>query len=368
MASGAGRGIGAGLGAVGGSFFGPMGGALGAQLGGAIGGLFDSDDSEIWIKKALEQYEGLVPPDLAKAIVYTQFQQGGQLTPQQLQSLPIEAHEVVKIVESPEMRQKQEVQRQALEQLSRTGMGPQELLALEKVRRTSASDAQARLQSLMGKYQQMGQAGGGASLAAALESGQAADDRAAMEAMEVAAQSARNRREAIQQAYNAASGMRASDLSVLERNAENQRRKQEFDIQNALNRQQWNARAREEANRFNIGRQQEILDKNVAQQNAELLRRYHTAPQLMYQNQFNLAQAKANAYGGRADIERQRAQAQAENWQNLIGAGAEAFGAYAQKRKGEGKSPWSWGDDDSSSASASGGGYTRMSQTPTVID
>lgn len=342
MAKNTGRGVGTALGTGIGAMFGPAGAGIGASLGASIGGLFDTDDSDEWIQKALAQYEGLVPPDLARAIALTQYQQGGTLTPEQISSLPIEAQQAVKIVESPEMRQKQEVQRQALEQLSRTGMGPQELLALEKVRRTTAADAQSQLESLKNKYQQMGQAGGGASLAASLAATQGASDRAAMEGMTASAQAAENRRAAIKGAMDAASSMRATDLSVAEKNAENERQKQQFDIQNALNRQQWNAKTREEANRLNLARQQDVMDRNVGQQNAEL-RRQRAAEGETYQNKFQLAQAKAGAYGGRADIEQKRSQAQAQNWQNIAGGIGQGFGAYAKyKQDEEGEDPWSW--------------------------
>lgn len=300
--------------------------AGGASL---IPALFGGDDGSQYLQQQLQQYEGIIPPDLAKAIVYTQFQQGGQLTPEQISSLPIEAQEAIKLVESPEMRQKQEVQRQNLEQLARTGMGPQELLALEKVRRTTAADAQSQLKSLMGKYAQMGQAGGGASLAAALESGQGASDRAAMEAMTASAQAAENRRAAIKGAMDAASSMRATDLSVAERNVENERRKQEFDTSNQLARQQWNAKAREEANRYNIARQQDVMDRNIGQQNAELLRQRNAQNQ-MFANQMQLADAKARAYGGQASAARDRSASQAQNWSNIFGGISSLASSYGQ--------------------------------------
>jgi len=307
--------------------------ALLSMAGGTAASIFGgSNDADKYIQQALEQYEGLVPPDLAKTIVYTQFQQGGQLTPEQLSALPIEAQKAVQLVESPEMRQKQEVQRQALEQLSRTGMGPQELLALEKVRRTTASDAQSRLQSLMGKYQQMGQGGSGTSLAAAMQSNQAADDQAAMQAMQAASMAAENRRGAIKQAYDAASGMRAADLDVNKTNVENERQKQMFDIQNAINRQKANAAARAQAQQFNIERQQSIMDKNIAQQNEEALRRGHTAKQLDWQNRFQLAKAKADAYSGRADIEQQRGAARAKSYGDLGIGGAQIFSSLSKNK------------------------------------
>jgi hypothetical protein len=179
----------------------------------------------------------------------------------------------------------------------------------------------------MGKYEQMGQAGGGASLAAALQSNQAADDQASMQAMQAASMAAENRRSAIKQAYDAASGMRAADLDVNKANVENERQKQMFDIQNAVNRQKANAAARAQAQQFNIERQQSIMDKNVAQQNEEALRRGHTAKQLDWQNRFGLAKAKADAYSSRADIEQQRGEARAKNWMSLGTGGAKIFGS-----------------------------------------
>jgi hypothetical protein len=216
------------------------------------------------------------------------------------------------------------------------------LLALEKVRRKTAGDAQAQLASSMNKFEQMGQGGGGASLAAALQTGQSAADRAAMEAMEISAQGSRNRRDAIKQAYDAATGMRASDLSVAERNMENERQKQQFDIQNAANRQKYNAEYANQANRYNLERQQSVMDRNVAQQNTEALRRGHTAKQMMYQNQMDLANAKANAYAGAMKNERERSASQAENWKNIAGGVSEGFGSYAKKRQDDDQDPWSW--------------------------
>jgi hypothetical protein len=120
--------------------------------------------------------------------------------------------------------------------------------------------------------------------------------------------------------------MRAADLDVNKTNVENERQKQMFDIQNAINRQKANAAARAEAQRFNIARQQEVSDKNIAQQNAEALRRGYTAKKDMWENQFNLAKAKADAYSGRAGIEQQRGADRARNWMELGRGGAQIFG------------------------------------------
>lgn len=324
--------IGTGLGTAAGyaltPFLGPLGPVLGSFAGGIIGGLFDEGpDVQAYINEMARLYEGILPPDLSKAIVYAQYKQGGSLTPQQLSQLPIEAQQAVQLVESPEFKQKQKVQLQQLEQLSQTGMGPQEMLALEQSRRAAAGDAQARFKSLMQQYQQMGQAGGGASLAAQLQSAQAADDREAMTNMQAAAMAAENRRNAIQQAFTAASGMRQQDLQVNQYNTENRRQKQMFDIQNAMTRQQQNAQYANQANMYNLQRQQQVADMNLQQLNQEIYRQQFLAPQQMFQNQMAIANAKAGVLAQKAGLAQQQAQMQSQaNMNFMMGAAQVGMG------------------------------------------
>jgi len=323
--------IGAGAGAAIGSVVPGIGTAIGAFAGGMLGSLFDEGpDVQAYIDEMAKLYEGILPPDLSKAIVYAKYKQGGSLTPQQLSQLPIEAQQAVQLVESPEFKQKQKVQLQQLEQLAQTGMGPQEMLALEQSRRAAAGDAQARFKSLMQQYQQMGQAGGGASLAAQLQSAQAADDREAMSNMQAAAMAAENRRNAIQQAFTAASGMRQQDLQVNQYNTENRRQKQMFDIQNAMTRQQQNAQYANQANMFNLQRQQQVADMNLQQLNQETYRQQFLAPQQMFQNQMAIANAKAGVLAQKAGLAQQQAQMQSQANMNFMTGAAQLGMGMAQ--------------------------------------
>lgn len=318
MAKGKGLGtlFGAGLGA-----FGGVPGLLaGSAIGGALGGLFDSDDeAQEAIRQALAQYEGIVPPDLAQAIVFTQFQQGGQLTPQQMAMLPIEAQEVILLQETPETRQRQSAQLQALEQLAQTGMGAQERLALEESRLKAAQNAQARQAGLLQKYAQMGQGGGPASLAAQLGGLQQSSQDEMLANMRAAAMQQENRRAAIQAAMSGAERLRQQDLGVQQSNVEAQRQRQLFDIQNQLARQKANVAMKSQADIMNLQRQQEIMDRNIAMQNQELLRRKYIAPQQMYQNQLELAKAKAGVYGTQGKLAQERMAAEGQNWANIGG-------------------------------------------------
>ena len=297
-----------------------------------FGGLLSGNDSEQYLDMAMKQYEGIVPPDLARAIVYTQFQQGGQLTPEQLSQLPIEAQQVVLLQENPEMRQKQSAQLQALEQLASTGMGAQERFALEQSRLKAAQDAQARMQGIMQQYAQMGRGGGPAAMLAQVQGLQQTEQNEYMANLQAAAMAAQNRRDAIQAAMSGAGQLRQQDLNVQESNVQAMRQRQLFDIQNAMARQQWNAQAAQQANMMNLQRQQQTMDRNIQMGNEELRRRMYEAPMEMFRNQLALAQGRAGVYQNRANIEQQQAAAAGQNWAN-IGAGIGGIGTAMQQQR-----------------------------------
>lgn len=333
-----GRGLSGGIsGATAGSLIAPgIGTAIGGLVG-LVGGLFSGDDvdTDVLMAKAMEQYDGIIPPDLTKAIVYQMIQQGGTLTPQQLSALPIEAQQVIQLNENPEMRQKQMAQQQALEQLAQTGFGAQERYGLEMSRQKAAQDAQARLQGLTQQYAQMGQGGSGGSLAAQLAGQQQAALAETNANMQAAAMQQENRRNAIQMAMQGASNMRGQDLSVQESNINAMRQRQMFDTQNQLGRQQANAQYANQANMMNLQRQQQVQDANTAQENQERYRQQYLAPQQMYQNQLGLANAKAGIYGQQAQQGQASNQAGAQNFANIASGVMGAAGAYAQGQRAD---------------------------------
>ena len=306
------------------------------QVGGAalgfLGGFFTGNDSEQYLDMAMKQYEGIVPPDLAREIVYTQLMQGGTLTPEQLSRLPEEAQQVVLLQENPEMRQKQAAQLQAMEQLASTGMGAQERFALEQSRLKAAQDAQARMQGIMQQYAQMGRGGGPAAMLAQVQGLQQTEQNEYMANLQAAAMAAENRRSAIQAAMSGASQLRQQDLGVEESNVQAMRQRQLFDIQNAMARQQWNAQAAQQANMMNLQRQQQVMDRNIQMGNEELRRRMYEAPMEMFRNQMMLAQGKAGVYQNRANIEQQQAAAAGQNWANL-GSGIAGIGTAMQQQQ-----------------------------------
>jgi hypothetical protein len=81
------------------------------------------------------------------------------------------------------------------------------------------------------------------------------------------------------------------------------------------------------ARQYNLAQQQQLMNMNIQQQNAELLRQ-RQAQQQMYQNQMNLAAARSNAYTGQAQQLQQQAAQTQQGWANIgqgIGQGLGTF-------------------------------------------
>jgi hypothetical protein len=301
-----------------------------------LGGLFGGDNSDEvneYMNKAMASLEGIVPPDLAKAIVYDLYTQGGTLTPQELSKLPEELQQVVLLKEDPRAIQRVKAQQSALEELAQTGMGAQERFALEQSRLKSAQDFAANLKSIEQQSQQRGLAGSGASLAMQLSAAQQGSQNEAMQNMQAAAMAAENRRGAIAQAMAGAQNLRQQDLAVEQSNVEAKRQRQIFDIQNALARQQANAQMAQQSNIYNLQRQQEVMDRNIQQANQEALRRNYLAPQLMYQNQLGLANSRAKIYGERAGLAQSQGQARAQGIADMFGGISSAALGYGKAQQ-----------------------------------
>ena len=176
------------------------------------------------------------------------------------------------------MRQKQEQAVSEFEKISKTGLGAPDKLALEKARRSAAQDAMARMATIESQAKQRGQFGGGAQLAMQMKAAQDADDRQAMENLQIAANAAQNRQNALANLMSGAGQIRQQDLAVEESNVQAKRLRDQQIMQNAVARAQWNAQNRQNVNQLNLQRQQQIADANTQQYNQEQYRRGYLAP------------------------------------------------------------------------------------------
>ncbi len=311
---------GAASGAAAGASFGPWGALAGGVIGGGIG-LMQPDDVDPgqYLDQIQKLYENQETPDLSKAIALQQYLQGGQLSPEQLSKLQEEYAPVNQIEENPELIQKQKLLGSLYEQLSQTGMGPQERLELEQARINSSGDAQARNASLMQKFQQMGQGPtSGASLAAQLSSNQAADQDSYMQNLQAAASAAENRQRALANYASQLQGMRGQDAAVASANVNAKNQARNFDIQNSMARQNQNAANRTNANVFNLNNQNVTNKLNTQQYNQEQLRQKWEAPQQMFNNEMQLLGARSGALMQQANQANNNNQANAQNFASIM--------------------------------------------------
>ena len=304
--------------------------AGGSILGGVLGGIFSGGDKDK-AEAALNEAENLIKavgagPDLARQIYYNSFQQAGVLVPELEQAIDFEHSQ--KIKEQPEMRQEQSAALDAIKQLSRTGLGVEDLAALNKVRLQAAQDAQAKSNQIIQQMAQRGQAGGGAELAMQIAAQQQGAQAEAEANDRIGAQASSARRDALSQLFSGAGQMRGTDLSLAAQNTGIENQDINFRNLNSQQRNRYNTQLQNQINQQNLERQQRIADMNIGQQNAELLRQ-RQAEQQMYENKLRQAQALAGIKGQRAQQYMGNAAATQQSWSNIgqgLGQGIAGIG------------------------------------------
>jgi len=148
---------GAGAGASIGTAIAPgIGTAIGGGIGLLTGFLGGGDDGSELYRQAAAQYDNIVPPEFRRDIEMLELQQGGRLTPEQLERLPQEMQEAYLRKGDAETKQKQAVQLDAMKEYAETGYSPQQALELAKVRNQVNADIKSRLADIKQKGQYYG--------------------------------------------------------------------------------------------------------------------------------------------------------------------------------------------------------------------
>jgi hypothetical protein len=314
-----------------------VGGPLGAGIGGVaglLGGLFSggSNDSDAILQKALDQYNGISSPDLSSPLALQQYLQGGTLSPELLQKLNLNADQATTLTENPANRANQQGALNALKSLSQTGMSAQDLAQMSQMRSQVAGDTQAKIQALLQGQQMRGQASGGDTLAAQLSSIQAGNQQASKDAQQQAAAAEQARQQALMSYANLSGQIRGQDTDTQKFNTQNDIERQRFLDQNSLSRQTGNVGAKNNANLYNLQRQQSVGDTNTGTYNQELARQAQ-AKQQEYQNAVQLANSKANVMTGQAQNSATNATNSAQSFGNILnGAGQVASGIASNNR------------------------------------
>ena len=152
--------------------------------------------------------------------------------------------------------------------VAETGLGAEDRLALEEIKRQAAGQAQAQRATTLQQMEERGMGDSGASLIAQLSSGQQAADTAAMQGMRQAAQAQQARMSALGQQANMASGMQQQQLGLAGQKASAADAIAQFNTQQRMGVQSQNLAARQNvANQGTATRnQQEMYNKGLIQQ------------------------------------------------------------------------------------------------------
>lgn len=287
--------------------------SVGSGLIGASSAASEREAAQAASAAALKEIQDTgTPPDESLPIVLRHFEQAGILTPEMENAITQEYSKMSGVQVDPQLRTAQMDALGMLAERGRTGFGPEERAAFNKVQQEVARNSEAKRQQIMQNMQARGMAGGGAELAAQLSASQAGDALASTQGDEIAAAASRNALSAMSQYGQLGGQIRNEDFGEASARAKAEDEMNRFNVQSQQAVQQRNVGARNIAQESNLNRAQTTADRNVSVDNSELLRQSQARQQLYY-DKLAKAQAAANALNKQASNLAQQGQQKAEN-------------------------------------------------------
>ncbi len=309
-------------------------------------------------RQALAQWTGLHAPDIAsQQLNLSQYQNAGNLTPQQIQALQQGPSAMEGIQTDPRLAQ---AQMAALQQLSTTGqmgMTPAQQAALAQAQQNAASMGQAKNAQIMDQFARTGMGGSGAQLAAQLSASQGASQQLANNSNQVAQNAQQNALQAISQAGQLGGQIQGQQFGQKSQIAQAKDYINRFNTQNSQDVQRMNVAAANEAALRNLNNQQSIMGQNTQLQNQQ--QQYNKQLlQQQFNNQAALAAGRTGQYQGIAQAHQQNAANTADMYAG-IGRGADTamgsiYNAYNNSNNNDGSNFSDYG-----SAGQSGGNYAQ---------
>lgn len=314
-----------------------MGSQAGAGMGSTVGGLIgmiasnsDRQNAKNSANAAIDELMSVgLPPDLSNPVAIKHLQSVGLYTPQLEQAINLGVTQGEQITEDPELKAQQLRQMSALENLSKRGFSPAQIADLTKQNMLTERNEQARQQSLIQNMQARGQGGGGAEIAARLQSSQDAANRQSQAGLDATGASSQAAMNALQQLGSVAGNVRSQDYGVAKDKAAAADLRNRFNTQAAMTRQTTNVGAQNQGQERNLERAEKVSDTNVALDNQELLRQ-NQAKRQYWEDQAARSGMRAGALQGRSKIQTGSANDTSGLWGGigtaLGGAAGAAFG------------------------------------------
>lgn len=311
-------------------------------IGGVLGSISASSGRQAAAaaaQAALAQLNSLgVPPDLSQQLILQHYQSQGVLTPELQQDIALQSSEVGAIKEDPNLRNANMEALNTLGQVSRGGLQAGDRAAYNELRQQTQRDAEAQRQSILQRMQASGHGGDGNELIAQLQASQGAADQASSQGDRLAAQASQNALAALAQRSNLANTVRGQDFNVNQARAQALDDRNKFLYTNSANRQAANVQAMNNAQQANLANSQRLSEMNVGQANQET-QRANQAKEQQWQNQLQLATAKANALNNQGTVLQNNANSQANMFSGMGNAVGQGFATFGKKTNSQSSTP-----------------------------
>lgn len=304
---------------------------------GAASASADRRQAADMIQRSILDYEAMgVPSVEAQKLVLEELKSAGQLTPE-LEQMVMQGPSAVGAI-STDAGYK-DAQLRALDELTAIGdAGGLRLSdeaqiedALSKVRQQERGSREA----ILANARERGVAGSGMELAAQLSNQQNSAENAYKSGMDIAGLAQDRALDAIMQGGQLGGQLRGQEYGEKLDAARAADEISRFNAQNQINMGMRNVDRGNDAQRYNLGESQRIMDSNVGTRNQQ--QQYNQGLQQQYfDNQLGLNQAKANARAGQASNLQNNANATQQMWGG-IGQGLTQIGTQLAMKKDDEK-------------------------------
>lgn len=298
---------------------------IGAGLGDLVGGIINLADPGTGPKKYYKDELGVwreipLPEYDPRDINWQQLLTTGELTPEIYE--PVITGDVSTIQEDPVTRDAQLRALLGMEQVSREGLPLQDRLLADEAQRAVAGEFSRANEGIIRNLAARGRAGGGTELAARLAASGAGAEMARGLGSDLAQQSVANRLMALREAERMGGSIRGQDVNTAALNSQMANRFNEW-LSNLRTTAAMNAaRARDEAQRYNLGQRQRLHEANVLgrfQTQRENQARRDDLADRLFRARVQKATGMTGAYRGLAEAQAARQAAKQQNVRSVAG-------------------------------------------------
>ena len=271
---------------------------------------------------AAAQYDGIIPPDV-KEQLKQQFTQQGIYTPELEEAINAAPSSFEQVEQNDGLKTAQMEALGLMRQRARVGITPEDRAKMNALRNEVERDSEAKRQQIIQNMQARGLGGSGAELAMMLQGQQESADRASQQADNLGAMASQNALQSLSDYSSTAGNLQSQDVELQKAKAAASDEMNRFNVGGQRNVEQRNTGASNQGQAANLAEKQRIADSNI--------NRTDSLTQQEYQNKLSLAAGKAAALTGGANAMQQQGDAKAQAITGVASGVGSALAAIAAK-------------------------------------